>query len=97
MAKYSDEYAHTFEETVKRCIRDKKTKRVLAKALFVILENPYHRADKAEGQKGHNGEALLRKHVCGDIFRLFYSVDEQRKKVKFYFIRPKDKRTYKHF
>jgi len=97
MSKYSKEFANTFEESVKYYIKGTKTKRVFEKALFLITENPYHKTKKVEGAKGYNGLTLLRKHICGEFFRIFYSVDESNEKIIFYFVRSKNKKTYKHF
>lgn len=92
MPKYTDEYSATFEETAKDVIQGKKTKRMLKKDILFILETPYFKAKKVEEYGDDN---IFRKNVCAGNFRIFYSVDETAKKIKFLFIRKKDNKTYK--
>ncbi len=95
MAIYVPEYSYTFGESIKSYIKDKKTKRVLDKTLHKILENPFHKIEKVQGAVGFMGAVVFRRHICGDAFRIFYSVDEKVKKIRFYCVRPKNKLTYK--
>jgi len=95
MFKYVKESSYSFGKDIKHYIKNQKTKQILKKSIDKILENPYHKAEKVKGASGDKGVTIFRRHICGDSFRIFYSVDEKVKKVKFYFIRPKNKLTYK--
>lgn len=92
---YVTEFSYTFGESIKSYIKTKKTKRVLANIIPKILENPFHKVEKVQGAVGFRGSVVFRRHVCGDAFRIFYSVDEKAKKIRFYCVRPKNKLTYK--
>lgn len=92
MPKYTDEYSSSFEETAKNAIQGEKTKRMLKKDILFILEAPYFKAKKIEE---YGDENVLRKNICAGNFRIFYSVDEASGKVKFLFVRKKEKKTYK--
>lgn len=93
MAKYTAEYTATFEETVREFTTEGKTKKMLKKAIFFILEEPYVNARKI---KEYSGESLFRKNICGGRLRIFYRVDRKNKRITFYFLRRKDKGTYKN-
>lgn len=93
MSQYTDEYAETFEKTIKEIVINQKAKRMLRKAILFILEKPYFKAKSFEYCK----EKIFRKNVCSGKFRIFYCVDENNKKIRFMFLRLKDKKTYKDF
>ncbi len=91
MSAYKPVYSIEFEDDAGDFEFDKKIADALAKAIPIILEKPYFRAVKVEGENG-----LMRKHICANRFRIFYFVDEIKKEVIFAYFRPKDKNTYKN-
>lgn len=93
MSQYLVKYAQAFEETTKKLTINRKIKRMLRKAILFILEKPYSRAKKV---KEYSGESIFRKNVCAGKFRIFYRINEKSKTVEFYFLRIKNKKTYKN-
>lgn len=88
MFEYIAKYSRTFNESVKKFVINKKTRRMLGKDILFVLEKPYWKAEKVEG--------YFRKNVCAGRFRIFYSVNEKNKEVYFHLFRLKDKQTYKN-
>jgi mRNA-degrading endonuclease RelE of RelBE toxin-antitoxin system len=91
MSVYKPVYSIGFEDDISDFELNKNIAVSLGKAIVVILEQPYFKAAKVEGENG-----LMRKHVCANKFRIFYFVDEVKKEVVFAHFRPKDKNTYKN-
>lgn len=89
---YNPEYTKTFEQNVRDLISitDKKTKGILTKDISFILQKPYFKSKPVINCSENN---LRRKHVCSGKFRIFYVIKSD--KVIFYFLRVKDKNTYK--
>lgn len=89
---YNAKYAATFEEEVKKCVEGEKTKRILDKDILFILEKPYFKAKKI---REYGNKNIFRKNVCAGKLRIFYSIAESVGQIKFYFVRIKNKNTYK--
>lgn len=87
---YKDEYAVQFLENCKSFYpSNRKLKSIIKKAINSILVDPY------VGTKYIEELGCRRKHVGGKKFRIFYNIFEKEKKVVFYYLRAKDKNTYK--